>query len=78
MAEGKKSRKFGRNAARPSQVRYRTELRMEKNKRIAIKKAAAVIEEAARKELYRAALGKPLRGHARFLRRQHKQWHEAV
>lgn len=64
MAEGKKSRKFGRNAKRPSQVRYRSELRMEKNKRINIEKAAAFAKECANKVI------KVARGAARRIRRR--------
>lgn len=66
MAEGKKSRKFGRNANRPSQKRYVSELRMQKNKRLNIEKAALFVKKCANKII------KIARGTARSIRRKRK------
>lgn len=63
MAEGKKSRKLGRNSKRPAQQRYRFELRMDKNKRLNIEAAAQQRKDDMHK--YRAFP----RGMARALRR---------
>lgn len=61
MAEGKKSRKLGRNSGRPSQKRYVSELRAQKNKRIKIQKAA----ERVKKDAERVSEMKVKRGSAR-------------
>lgn len=69
MAEGKKSRKFGRNAKRPSQVRYRTELRLDKNKRLNCEAA----EKRRREDRLRVLSMNVPRGTARAKRRAHLQ-----
>jgi hypothetical protein len=70
---GGNSRKIGRNANKPWKKRYDFELHRDRNKRLRAEARERRRKAFLKRMEKRLKKGKPMRGHARALRRLHKQ-----